>query len=114
MLNSFPHSPNLPSVLGDPVYLQTLFLNLITNALDAMTHGGSLTVKAQQIPSLTTLENGKCWRSQLPTRNRNTRRVEKKDIRSLLYDEEVGTALDWGCPSVRKSSEIIRAVRSEK
>jgi two-component system NtrC family sensor kinase len=52
-------SPNLPSVLGDPVYLQTLFLNLITNALDAMTHGGSLTVKAQQIPSLTTLENGK-------------------------------------------------------
>ena len=52
-------SPNLPSVLGDPVYLQTLFLNLITNALDAMTHGGSLTVKAQQIPSLTPLENGK-------------------------------------------------------
>jgi two-component system NtrC family sensor kinase len=31
----------------------------MTNALDAMPHGGSLTVKAQQIPSLTTSENGK-------------------------------------------------------
>jgi two-component system NtrC family sensor kinase len=52
-------SPKLPSVLGDSVTLQTLFLNLMTNALDAMPHGGSLTVKAQQIPSLTTSENGK-------------------------------------------------------
>jgi signal transduction histidine kinase len=51
-------SPKLPSVLGDSVTLQTLFLNLMTNALDAMPHGGSLTVKAQQIPSLNTSENG--------------------------------------------------------
>jgi signal transduction histidine kinase len=31
----------------------------MTNALDAMPHGGSLTVKAQQIPSLATSEDGK-------------------------------------------------------
>jgi signal transduction histidine kinase len=52
-------SIELPSVLGDSVHLQTVFLNLITNALDAMPHGGSLTVKAQQITSPTFSENGK-------------------------------------------------------
>jgi two-component system NtrC family sensor kinase len=41
-------SPNLPPVLGDPTYLQTLFLNLISNALDAMPHGGRLTIKTQE------------------------------------------------------------------
>ncbi len=52
-------SPNLSPVLGDSVTLQTLFLNLITNALDAMPHGGSLTVKAQPIPSDPYSENRK-------------------------------------------------------
>ncbi|MCJ7704803.1 MAG: HAMP domain-containing histidine kinase, partial [Desulfobacterales bacterium] len=52
-------SIELPSVLGDSVHLQTVFLNLITNALDAMPHGGSLTVKAQQISSPIFSENGK-------------------------------------------------------
>ena len=45
-------SPNLPSILGDPTHLQTLFLNLITNALDAMPKGGVLTIKTRQrLPS---------------------------------------------------------------
>jgi signal transduction histidine kinase len=52
-------SPQLPSVLGDALYLQTLFLNLITNALDAMPQGGSLAVKAQPIFSVPYSENGK-------------------------------------------------------
>jgi two-component system NtrC family sensor kinase len=43
-------SPNLPTILGDPTHLQTLFLNLITNALDAMPQGGVLTIKTQQTP----------------------------------------------------------------
>jgi signal transduction histidine kinase len=34
--------------LGDPTHLQTLFLNLITNALDAMPKGGVLTIKTRQ------------------------------------------------------------------
>jgi signal transduction histidine kinase len=37
-------SPDLPMVLGDSTHLQTLFLNLITNAIDAMPNGGQLTV----------------------------------------------------------------------
>jgi len=45
--------PNLPPILGDPTHLQTLFLNLITNALDAMPQGGVLTIKTRQgLPSL--------------------------------------------------------------
>lgn len=40
-------SPDLPMVLGDPTHLQTLFLNLITNAIDAMPSGGQLTVTTQ-------------------------------------------------------------------
>ena len=40
-------SSNLPSVLGDPTHLQTLFLNLITNALDAMPQGGQLNITTQ-------------------------------------------------------------------
>jgi signal transduction histidine kinase len=44
-------SPNLPPILGDPTHLQTLFLNLITNALDAMPKGGILTIKTRQRPS---------------------------------------------------------------
>ena len=48
-------SSDLPLVLGDPTQLQTLFLNLITNALDAMHDGGSLTIKTQEI----SFRNGK-------------------------------------------------------
>ena len=48
LLSSF--SSNLPPVLGDPMHLQTLFLNLITNALDAMPHGGQLIIKTNQVP----------------------------------------------------------------
>jgi two-component system NtrC family sensor kinase len=44
-------SPSLPPVLGDSTHLQTLFLNLITNALDAMPRGGVLTIKTNQVSS---------------------------------------------------------------
>jgi signal transduction histidine kinase len=43
-------SPSLPPVLGDSTHLQTLFLNLITNALDAMPQGGVLTIKTHRAP----------------------------------------------------------------
>jgi two-component system NtrC family sensor kinase len=45
-------SADLPPILGDSTHLQTLFLNLITNALDAMPTGGVLTIRTQQILSL--------------------------------------------------------------
>jgi len=42
-------SPDLPSVSGDPTQLQTLFLNLITNALDAMPKGGALMIRTESV-----------------------------------------------------------------
>jgi two-component system NtrC family sensor kinase len=51
-------SPDLPPILGDPTHLQTLFLNLITNALDAMPQGGVLTIKTRQVPSPFSSEDG--------------------------------------------------------
>jgi signal transduction histidine kinase len=51
--------PNLPPILGDPTHLQTLFLNLITNALDAMPQGGVLTIKTSQGLSFFSSEDGK-------------------------------------------------------
>ena len=53
-------SPDLPLILGDSIHLQTLFLNLIANALDAMPDGGLLTIKTQPISSPTVYGNGKC------------------------------------------------------
>jgi two-component system, NtrC family, sensor kinase len=41
--------PGLPSVLGDATHLQALFLNLMTNALDAMPQGGTLTIQTAQV-----------------------------------------------------------------
>jgi two-component system, NtrC family, sensor kinase len=51
-------SPDLPPILGDSTHLQTLFLNLITNALDAMPQGGVLTIKTRQVPSPLSSEDG--------------------------------------------------------
>ena len=52
-------SPHLPPVLGDPIYLQTLFLNLIANALDAMPQGGRLTIKTQEDQPSASSDNGR-------------------------------------------------------
>ncbi len=55
----FSLSPDLPRVLGDPTHLQTVFLNLITNALDAMPNGGLLVIKTQEVLPQSPSENGK-------------------------------------------------------
>ena len=52
-------SPDLPPILGDPTHLQTLFLNLITNALDAMPKGGVLTIRTQQVLPPLSPKNGR-------------------------------------------------------
>jgi len=51
-------SLSLPLILGDPTHLQTLFLNFITNALDAMSNGGRLTIRSQEISSPSSAEDG--------------------------------------------------------
>ncbi len=52
-------SPDLPPVLGDSTHLQTLFLNLITNALDAMPQGGALTIKTQPVSPPLSSDDGR-------------------------------------------------------
>lgn len=42
-------SPDLPQVMADTTHLQTVFLNLITNALDAMPQGGTLTIQTRRV-----------------------------------------------------------------
>jgi two-component system, NtrC family, sensor kinase len=51
-------SPLLPPILGDPTHLQTLFLNLFTNALDAMPQGGTLTIETRQTRAPSPSVNG--------------------------------------------------------
>jgi two-component system NtrC family sensor kinase len=48
-------------VLGDPTHLQTLFLNLISNAIDAMPNGGALTIKTQHSSSPPPTGDGDGW-----------------------------------------------------
>jgi len=43
-------SPGLPRVLGNLTQLQTLLLNLISNAIDAMPRGGTLTLQTRHFP----------------------------------------------------------------
>jgi PAS domain S-box-containing protein len=42
---AFDFAPNLPTVIADRQKLRQLFLNLYTNAADAMPHGGTLTTR---------------------------------------------------------------------
>ncbi len=52
-------SADLPPVLADPTLLQTLFLNLITNAVDAMPQGGDLTLRTRPVLSTSSSGNGR-------------------------------------------------------
>jgi two-component system NtrC family sensor kinase len=54
-------SSPLALVLGDPTHLQTLFLNLISNALDAMPNGGDLTIATQPSSSPPPSGTGDGW-----------------------------------------------------
>ncbi len=74
-------SPDLPPILGDPTHLQTLFLNLITNALDAMPQGGTLTITTRQIPRPLSLgKRGVDRNCNHRYGNRDYRGIEEEDL----------------------------------
>jgi len=49
---------HLPRTLADPMQLQQVFMNLLLNAVDAMTDGGALTVKTWYEPSSKSIQVG--------------------------------------------------------
>ncbi len=52
-------SLSVPLIRGDSTHLQTLFLNLITNALDAMPNGGLLMIRTQEVQPQPSSGNGR-------------------------------------------------------
>ncbi|MCQ4575207.1 MAG: ATP-binding protein, partial [Candidatus Brocadiales bacterium] len=43
-------SPTIPHVLGSSNQLETVFMNIISNGVDAMPEGGTLTIKSRYVP----------------------------------------------------------------
>ncbi|MCJ7663797.1 MAG: ATP-binding protein, partial [Desulfobacterales bacterium] len=78
-------APDLPLVLGDPTYLQTLFLNLITNALDAMPNGGLLTIKTQEAFPPSSSENGRWMKISITDTGIGITEESKKRIFDPFY-----------------------------
>jgi signal transduction histidine kinase len=72
-------------VLGDPIYLQTLFLNLITNALDAMSNGGQLTIKTQEVSPSSSSENGRWLKISIIDTGIGITEESKKRIFDAFY-----------------------------
>jgi two-component system cell cycle sensor histidine kinase/response regulator CckA len=43
------YPPNLPEILADPAQIDRIFINLLTNARDAMPHGGTITITVEAV-----------------------------------------------------------------
>lgn len=78
-------SPDLPPILGDPTYLQTLFLNLISNALDAMPQGGTLTIQTRQNRESSLSGNGGCIEISITDSGIGITEESKKKIFEPFY-----------------------------
>ena len=90
-------APSLPSVLGDPTYLQTLFLNLITNALDAMPNGGRLTIKTQEDTTPASSDNGQWLKiSIIDTGIGITEESKKRIFDAFFTTKKMGEGTGWG------------------
>ena len=96
-------SPNLPPLLGDPTHLQTLFLNLITNALDAMPQGGVLTIKTRQVPPPLSSEDGKWLEiSIIDTGIGITEESKKRIFDPFFTTKKMGEGTGLGLPICEK------------
>jgi two-component system NtrC family sensor kinase len=96
-------SPNLPPLLGDPTHLQTLFLNLITNALDAMPQGGVLTIKTRQVPPPLSSEDGKWLEISITDTGIGITEESKKRIFDPFFTtKKMGEGTGLGLPICEK------------
>ena len=79
----------LPPVLGDATLLQTLFLNLMSNAVDAMPQGGVLTIRTQSRSARRPLRKRKVDQDHhFGYGHRNYGRIEEADLHPLLHHQE--------------------------
>ena len=110
-------SPDLPLVLGDPTHLQTLFLNLITNALDAMPQGGALTIKTQQVSPPLSSENGRWLEISIADTGIGITEESKKRIFAPFFTTKKmgeGTGLGLAiCEKIIKEHSGMIEVKSE-
>ncbi len=110
-------SPGLPQVLGDSTHLQTLFLNLITNALDAMPQGGLLMIKTQEVPFPSSPENGKSLRISITDTGIGITEESKKRIFDPFFStKKIGEGTGLGlaiCEKIIKEHSGRLEVESE-
>ena len=110
-------SPGLPPVLGDSTHLQTLFLNLITNALDAMPQGGVLTIKTQQVSPPLSSEDGRWLEISIADTGIGITEESRKRIFDPFFTTKKmgeGTGLGLAiCDKIIKEHSGMIEVRSE-
>jgi len=96
---------SLPPVAGDPGLLQQVFLNLITNAIDAMPQGGVLTISTS--PSLGVSQNGHFVEVTVQDSGSGmSEEVKRKAVEPFFTTKEPGKGAGLG---LAICNEIIRS-----
>lgn len=108
-------APNLPLVLGEVTHLQTLFLNLINNAIDAMPKGGHLMIKTLS-PSPTSGKEGWVEISISDTGVGISEEIKKKIFDPFFTTKKAGEGMGLGlsiCEKIVKDHLGRMEVQSE-
>jgi signal transduction histidine kinase len=96
---------SLPPVAGDPGLLQQVFLNLITNAIDALPQGGVLTISTS--PSLGVSQNGHFVEVTVQDSGSGmSEEVKRKAVEPFFTTKEPGKGAGLG---LAICNEIIRS-----
>jgi len=109
-------SPGLPRVLGNLTQLQTLLLNLISNAIDAMPRGGTLTLQTRHFPPSGSDHAGWVHISIADTGIGITEETKKKIFDPFFTTKKVGEGTGLGlsiCDKIVKEHSGTLAVESE-
>ncbi len=107
--------PSLPLVLGEVTHLQTLFLNLINNAIDAMPKGGHLMIKTLS-PSSTPEKEGWVEISISDTGVGISEEIKKKIFDPFFTTKKAGEGMGLGlslCEKIVKDHLGRMEVQSE-
>lgn len=110
-------SSSVPLIRGDSTHLQTLFLNLITNALDSMPNGGLLMIKTQEVQPQPSPGNGRWLEISITDTGIGITEESKKRIFDPFYTTKKmgeGTGLGLAiCQNIIKEHSGRLDVQSE-